>query len=205
MGAIKMNTKIVTTAYAIGKIGRVIAVVLSFSILIHVIVMAIDLFTVKEPLYLDLHGDFIGGVFSFPMIPMIVAYCLLITGTYTLWLKMKKTLLHINEIEMKYIGDQAVIKALQRTSELLAKHIIVNNTAIFQWIQSKKEKGHQVPYVVEQSCTNISLAIQALNKASYIVPYNSGDLNESLLDLERELENELNSLMRIKENSQTVL
>lgn len=191
-----MKIKIVTTAFAIGKIGRVISLVLASSILIHLIVMAIDLFTLQGPLRLDLHGDFIGGVFSFPMIPIIVAYSLLIAGTYALWFKMKKTLLRVNEIEMKHVSDQAVIKALQRTSELLAKHIIVNNTAILQWIHSKKEKGHQVPLVVEQSCTNISLAIQALNKVSYVSPYNAGDTNESLFDLERELENEMKSLAR---------
>jgi hypothetical protein len=197
-----MKEKITTTAYAIGKFGRVIAVVLASSITMHLVVMAIDYLTIKKPLYLDLHEDFIGGAFSFPMLPMIIAYGLLITGTYALWSKMKKTLLRINEIDLERINDQSVIKAMQRTSEMLAKHITENNNATMQWLYHKKEKGQQVPLVVERSCMNISMALQTLNRFSYVVPYDNAHGDDALADLERKLEIELDS---IKISNGTVL
>ncbi len=197
-----MKEKITTTAYTIGKFGRVIAVVLATSITVHLIVMAIDYLTIKKPLYLDLHGDFIGGAFSFPMLPMIIAYGLLITGTYALWFKMKKTLLRINEIDLERVNDQSVIKAMQRTSEMLAKHITENNNATMQWLYHKKEKGQQVPLVVERSCMNISMALQTLNRYSYVVPFENAHADDALADLERKLEMELDS---IKISNGTVL
>jgi hypothetical protein len=189
-----MKEKITTTAYAIGKFGRVIALILASSISMHMFVMAIDYFTIKKPLYLDLHGDFIGGAFSFPMFPMIIAYGLLIAGTCVLWSKMKKTLLRVNEIEIERIRDQSVIKAMQRTSEMLAKHITENNNDIIQWLYHKKEKGHQAPFVVERACANISMMLQTLNKFSYIIPYDNAHADDTLADLERKLEMELDAI-----------
>jgi hypothetical protein len=189
-----MNEKITTTAYAISKFGRIIAIVLASSIMTHLVVMAIEYLTIKKPLYLDLHGDFIGGAFSFPMLPMIIAYGLLITGTYALWSKMKKTLLRINEIELERVNDQSVIKAMQRTSVMLAKYITENNNAIMQWLYYKKEKGQQVPVVVERSCMNISMVLQTLNRFSYVVPYDNAHADDALADLERKLEMELDSI-----------
>ena len=188
--------KIATTAFAIAKTGKLLATIIASSIVIHVITMGIDFFTIKKPLYLDLDKDFVGSVFSFPMIPMIIAYGLLILVSYVLWFKMKKSLIHINEIEMKSIKKQAVINALQKASQLFAKHINEDTTALFQWMHDKKEKGQQIPVIIEQSFMNISMAVQALNKVSYLAPYDEVNKENPDIDLENIFEDELKTLKR---------
>jgi hypothetical protein len=127
------------------------------------------------------------------MLPMIAAYGILILGTYLLWFKVKKTILRANEIELERVKAQSVIEAMQRTSKLLAQHITENNNAILLWLHDKKERNQQILSVVENSCNNISMALQALNKFSYVIPYDRSSPEDSPAELEKKLEMELKS------------
>ena len=69
-----MNSNNVSTPKQIGKIGLLILLIVVSSILVHVAVMIVDYYMIKKPLMLNLQKDFIGTAFSFPMVPMILAY-----------------------------------------------------------------------------------------------------------------------------------
>ena len=85
-------------------LGKLVMAFISGGILIHVLIMFLDYSFMTRPLYLNLHENFVGSIFSGPMIPMMVAYGLFTLGIYFLWGKMKKAILlaHQKEIQKKF-------------------------------------------------------------------------------------------------------
>ncbi len=68
------------TVPIIVKIGKVITLFIVGGIAIHMLIMFLDYYLATEPLYLDLHKNFVGSIFSAPMIPMVGAYRNIITS-----------------------------------------------------------------------------------------------------------------------------
>ncbi len=66
-------------------LGKLVIAFISGSILIHVLIMFLDYSFMTGPLYLNLHENFVGSIFSGPMIPMMTAYGLFTIGIYFLW------------------------------------------------------------------------------------------------------------------------
>lgn len=158
-------------AYVLGNAGRIMAFVISTSLVIHIGVLAISYLIIEFPIHLDLHKDFMGGAFTAPMLPILVAYGLLIAVACLLWFKMKKNYIHINDMEIERERQQSALQAMQATAQFFAENITENNNEIQQWIFEKKEKGQQVPRAVESASNRISFALQSLVEASYVTPY----------------------------------
>jgi hypothetical protein len=97
--------KIGTTAYNIVLLGRTLLLIIGGSILVHILVMIVDYYTIKKPMHLNLQEDFIGSSFSTPMLPSIFAYGIFCVITYLIWKRMKEALLRASEIEYSAPGN----------------------------------------------------------------------------------------------------
>jgi hypothetical protein len=86
-----LNFKLVAKTLIVS--GKVIFVFTAGSIVFHMIVMLVDYFLMIKPLNLNLHENFLVGMISVPMIPMLVAYGILALVMYYLWEKSKTALL----------------------------------------------------------------------------------------------------------------
>jgi hypothetical protein len=76
------------------------------------IVMIIDYYMMIKPFYLNMRENFIGSIFSEPMIPMVGAYGLLSLGIYLLWTKTKKAVLVAREKEFQKENAESVLKSM---------------------------------------------------------------------------------------------
>jgi len=72
-----------TTENRILQFAKAMAVFIMGSIIVHLLVMFIDYYLMVKPLYLNLHGNFTGSIFSLPMFPMMGAYGLLSVALYS--------------------------------------------------------------------------------------------------------------------------
>jgi hypothetical protein len=138
---------------------------------VHLMVMLIDHFLMLRPLVLDLRNDFADGIFSAPMVPMIIAYGLLSLLIYLLWEKKKKALLLAREQTIQKEKVDAVLKSMQHMTGLLAEHIARQNAQILSWIEFRNERGKMVSEKVEVPSKRIAGALQALSETSFVVPF----------------------------------
>lgn len=166
--------------------GKLVIAFISGGILIHLLIMFLDYSFMTRPLYLNLHENFVGSIFSGPMIPMMVAYGLFTIGIYFLWGKMKKAILlaRQKELQSEKVGD--VLKSMQHITGMLAEHIATQNSQILGWIASQQTQGRTVSEKVQNASEKIAKALQSLSEVSFVFPYTEnrpkdvGDL-ESLL------------------------
>ena len=167
-------------------LGKLVIAFISGGILIHLLIMFLDYSFMTRPLYLNLHENFVGSIFSGPMIPMMAAYGLFTIGIYFLWGKMKKAILlaRQKELESEKVGD--VLKSMQHITGMLAEHIATQNSQILGWIASQQTQGRTVSEKVQNASEKIARALQSLSEVSFVFPYTEnrpkdvGDI-ESLL------------------------
>jgi hypothetical protein len=153
------------------KSGKIITVFILGGLAVHVLVMLLDYFVMIKPLYLNLHDNFMGSIFSAPMFPMMLAYGLLSLTIYFLWEKKKKALLLAREKEIQNEKVEAIVKSMQRLTGFLAEHIASQNTEIMNWIEFRKRKGRPVSEKIENPNRKIGKALQSLSEISFVTPY----------------------------------
>jgi len=158
---------------------------------VHLMVMFIDRFLMLRPLVLDLRNDFAGGIFSAPMVPMIIVYGLLSLLIYLLWEKKKRALLLAREQTIQKEKVDAVLKSMQHMTGLLAEHIARQNAQILGWIEFRNERGKMVSEKVEVPSKRIAGALQALSETSFVVPFTESS-PENIDEIVSILESRLN-------------
>jgi hypothetical protein len=169
-------------------LGKLVIAFISGGILIHLLIMFLDYSFMTRPLYLNLHENFVGSIFSGPMIPMMAAYGLFTLGIYFLWGKMKKAILlaHQKELQSEKVGD--VLKSMQHITGMLAEHIATQNSQILGWIASQQTQGRTVSEKVQNASEKIAKALQSLSEVSFVFPYTEnrpkevGDIESLLKD-----------------------
>jgi hypothetical protein len=169
-------------------LGKLVIAFISGGILIHVLIMFLDYSFMTGPLYLNLHENFVGSIFSGPMIPMMTAYGLFTIGIYFLWGKMKKAILlaRQKELQSEKVGD--VLKSMQHITGMLAEHIATQNSQILGWIASQQTQGRTVSEKVQNPSEKIAKALQSLSEVSFVFPYTEnrpkevGDIESLLKD-----------------------
>jgi hypothetical protein len=155
------------------SISKLVIAFIAGGIFIHLFIMLLDYYLMTWPLYLNLRENFMGSIFSAPMIPMMTTYGSFSVATYFLWKKMKKA-----------VGS--VLKAMQHMTGMLAEHIATQNSQILNWIELQKEQGRTVSEKVQQPSERIAETLQSLSEVSFVFPYTEnrpkdvGDI-ESLL------------------------
>lgn len=159
-------------------------------IAIHLFVMFLDYLLMSQPVYVNLHENFIGSALSVPMFAMMVAYGLLSLAMFILWLKKKKAVLLIHEKEIQSEKAKAVLKVMQRITGMLAEHIAVHNAEIMGWVEFRKRQGNSVSDKVEQSSKNIADALLSLSEISFVAPYTKSR-PEDIDDFEKLLKSRL--------------
>lgn len=170
------------------RAGKGIALFILGGITIHTFTMFLDFFLVSESFHLNLHTNFIGSVFSIPMIPMMFVYgslCLLI---YYLWDRSRKSLLLVQQKEIQKERMELVFLSLQRITGLLAEHIATYNSEILGWIEFRKARGNLVSERVEKPTRNIAHALKSLSEFSFLFPY-TGNIPENIEEIEKIISN----------------
>ena len=139
--------------------------------MVHLLIMFLDYYLMSWPLYLNLHSNFVGSIFSAPMIPMIATYGLFSVAIYFLWEKMKKAVLLARgkEIQSEKVGS--VLKSMQHMTGMLAEHIATQNSQILNWIEMQKAQGRTVSEKVQQPSEKIAETLQSLSEVSFVFPY----------------------------------
>ena len=151
--------------------GKAFIVFIIGSLVVHLIVMALDYYLMIKPIYLNLRKDFVISIFSTPMLPMMFAYGLFSVTLYLLWEKKKKALLFAREKEIQSEKVEAVLKSMQHLTGILAEHIAIHNSEIMSWIEFRKRKGRPVSERVENPNKKIAKALQGLSELSFVIPY----------------------------------
>jgi hypothetical protein len=159
-------------------------------ILVHLLIMLIDYYLMTWPLYLNLHSNFVGGIFSVLMIPMMAAYGLFSVATYFLWRKMKKAVLLAREKEIQSEKVGSVLKSMQRMTGMLAEHIAIQNSQILNWIDLQKAQGRTVSEKIQQPSEKIAKTLQSLSEVSFVFPYTENGPKD-VVDIERLLKDKL--------------
>ena len=159
-------------------------------IAIHLFVMFLDYLLMSQPVYVNLHDNFIDSALSVPMFPMMVAYGILSLAMFIMWLKKKKAVLLMHEKEIHSERAKAVLKVMQRITGMLAEHIAVHNAEIMGWVEFRKRRGNSVSVKVEQSSRNIANALSSLSEISFVAPYTKSR-PENIDDFERLLKSQL--------------
>jgi hypothetical protein len=151
--------------------GKLVIVFIGGGILVHLLIMFLDYYLLSWPLYLNLHSNFVGSIFSTPMIPMIVTYGLFSVATCFLWGKMKKAVLLAREKEIQSEKVGSVLKSMQHMTGMLAEHIATQNSQILNWIELQKAQGRTVSKKVQQPSEKIAATLQSLSEVSFVFPY----------------------------------
>jgi hypothetical protein len=191
-----MISKSMRTIQIVSNFGRTIILIASAGIGVHMIVLLLDYYIVRKPLYLNLEKDFVGTAFSFPMIPIIGAYILLTIITYYMWYKMKNAIIRARDIEIRTEKEKIVVESTQRIAGLLANYITRHNTEIIKWIQMRRLNRKDVPLIIDQASKNISIALETLSEIAFVAPYSGGypadvEKVKDIDDIERLLKNRL--------------
>ena len=85
-----MKTPNRTPVYYANNFSNMLIAFVAGGIFIHLFIMLLDYYLMSWPLYLNLRENFMAGIFSAPMLPMMTTYGLFSAATYFLWKKMKK-------------------------------------------------------------------------------------------------------------------
>ena len=170
--------------------GKYTAAFIVGGIAIHLFVMFLDYLLMSQPVYVNLHDNFLGSALSGPMFPMMVAYGLLSLAMSVLWLKKKRAVLLMHEKEIQSEKAKAVLKAMQRITGMVAEHIAVHNAEIMGWVEFRKRQGNSVSDKVEQSSKSIADTLLSLSEISFVAPYTKSR-PEDLDDFEKLLKSRL--------------
>jgi hypothetical protein len=160
-----------TPAHLAISLGKLFITFIAGGILVHLLIMFLDYYLMSWPLYLNLHSNFVGSIFSAPMIPMIATYGLFSVATCFLWEKMKKAVLLAREKEIQSEKVGSVLKTMQHMTGMLAEHIAVQNSRILNWIELQKAQGRTVSEKVQQPSEKIAETLQSLSEVSFVFPY----------------------------------
>lgn len=180
------------------RAGKGIVLFILGGIAIHTFTMFFDYFLVSEPFHLNLHTNFIGSVFSVPMVPMMFVYGTLCLLIYFLWDRAKRYLFLVQQKEIQKENLELVFLTMQRITGLLAEHITIYNSEVLSWIKSKKARGHLVSERVEKPTQNIARALESLSELSFLLPYTDNN-PENSEDIEKILSHKLDIIMNPKE------
>ncbi len=183
--------------FALG-IGKLIITFIAGGILVHLLIMFLDYYLMTWPLYLNLHSNFVGSIFSAPMIPMIATYGFFSVATYFLWEKMKKAVLLAREKEIQSEKVGSVLKSMQYMTGMLAEHIATQNSQILNWIELQKAQGRTVSEKVRQPSEKIAETLQSLSEVSFVFPYTE-NRPKDVGDIESQLKGKLFQIERYRD------
>ncbi len=152
----------------ISKFGKSIFLVCSGVLTIHLSVLLVDYFIIRKPLVINLENDFVGSAFSYPMIPIIMAYLVFSLAILYLWSRMKHAVLTARESERRHEKQKMLLGVLQDVTAILGQHITAHNSEIQSWLADMKMKKRQPPKAVEDSSRKISEVLGALSEIAFL-------------------------------------
>jgi hypothetical protein len=186
----KMRSQNSTPVQILTYLAKLLIALVTGGILVHLLIMFLDYYLMTWPLYLNLHENFMGSIFSAPMIPMMAAYGLApmipmmaAYGLFSLlafflWKKLKKAALLAHEKDVQNEKVNSVLKSMQRMTGMLAEHIAIQNSQILNWIEFQKTRGRTVSEKVQKPSEKIAKALQSLSEISFILPYSDNRVED---------------------------
>ena len=154
--------------HILSKFGTSIFIITISGLGVHLAVMLIDYFLIKKPLYINLENNFFGSTFSYPMLPVIIAYFIFSLIIFNLWQKMKQAVLAARESELRHEKQVVMLDMLQNITGILGQYITTHNSEIQMWIADMKMKNKQPPRAVEDASRKISEALGALSEIAFL-------------------------------------
>ncbi|MGL4370399.1 MAG: hypothetical protein ACRCUT_12130 [Spirochaetota bacterium] len=185
-----MNSLSAKTLQILSHSGKALFLIGSAAIGVHFLVLCLEFFLIKTPIFSHLNTDFLGTAFSYPMIPILGSYILFSFIAYYLWSSMKKALIVAQEKELQAAKEKVMLESIQRLVGIFAQHITVHNAEILKWVEYRKSSSKQVPESVELSSRHIAAALETLTEAAFIAPYAANspysmDRIQSIDDIDR--------------------
>ena len=174
----KMRSQNSSPVQILTYLAKLLIAFVTGGILVHLLIMFLDYYLMTWPLYLNLHENFMGSIFSAPMIPMMAAYGLFSLLTFFLWKKLKKAALLAHEKDIQNEKVNSVLKSMQRMTGMLAEHIAIQNSQILNWIEFQKTRGRTVSEKVQKPSEKIAKALQSLSEISFILPYSDNRVED---------------------------
>ncbi len=135
---------------------------------VHLLVMALDFYLVKKPLLSGGGIGFMNMAFSFPMLPIVVAYAVFSVLIYSAWTKMKESLVRTREKEIQEEKQRAAVESMRRMAGLLSEYITRHNNDIRMWLTKVKMRDGSVPVTVDRASRNISVALAVLTEMAFL-------------------------------------
>ena len=169
---------------------KIITLVTTVTFIVYGFSQYIGLSILKKNLFLNLDEKLAHQLFSSQMIPTMIVYAALITTIFILYNKAKKIISIIHENEIRIEREKAVVQTSQRITGMMSEYISVYNADIKEWIEERKERGQQPPSKIVNANMKISMALNALTEASFLLPY--AEINSvEIDDYTRHIENKL--------------
>ena len=159
------------TVEILSKAGVVVFIMASSVMGVHFLVMFLESWVIKGPLFLNLEKDFVGTALSAAMIPMICAYAVFAVVAYVLWIKMKKALLEAQAVELRAEKEKVELESTQRLVGVLASHITLYNSEILKWVEYRRSVNKHVPDAVEHASRSMASVVEAMTEAAFLAPY----------------------------------
>jgi len=179
--------------HVFSQFGKDVALVTTGTFVIHTFVKILSVAILENKNLLDFNSNFFLHLFSYQMIPNLIVYGTLISILYYLFQKSKKMMMVLNENEIRNEREQAVMQTSQQITAMMVDYISGHNADIREWVEKKKDKGQQVPAVIEQANQNIGMALNTMSEVSFVLPY----LNPDHSDVDDYTEYIENNLKRI--------
>lgn len=164
----------VKTVQILSRSGVIVCIMSAAVMGVHFIVMFLESWVIKAPLFLNFEKDFVGTAFSAAMIPVLCAYAVFAVVSYALWVKMKKALLEAQALELRAEKEKVVLESTQRLVGVLASHITMHNSEILKWVEYRRSVGKHIPDEVEHASRSISSVVETMTEAAFIAPYTKG-------------------------------
>lgn len=87
--------------------------------------------------------------------------------TYLLAL-LKTNIVKVYELRNKRQKEKAIIETVQKMVLIMAEYITANNSEILDWVERRKNSGHQVSEKLENASRSIGQSLKALTQVCFI-------------------------------------
>ena len=152
------------TVQILSRSGLIICLMSGAVMGVHFIVMILESWVIKAPLFLNFEKDFVGTAFSAAMIPVLCAYAIFAVVSYVLWVKMKKAILDAQALELRSEKEKVVLEST----------ITMHNSEILKWVEYRRSVGKHIPDEVEHASRSIASVVETMTEAAFIAPYTKG-------------------------------
>lgn len=157
------------------KSGYTLLLILLGSLAIHFTVMGLDYFIIRQPLNVSPGNDFIQSIFSLALLPVLIAYALLLFLAINAWRNMKEAMIQAHEKDLEKERNTAVLNTAQQLTATIVAHLANHNAKIMGWVERRRLNNQKVPPEIEDASSQIAESLRMLTEVTFVLPYSGQD------------------------------